>query len=149
MGRMAAGAYIKELREAKKWSRARVVQELRTYALAGDTDTSESQLLRIERGEQETRGTLLVALVRALKGSLDHLADLLLDSDATVADGERVAQLWLEEQSSKMQVMPEDSRHQATYVYRRIADLLEEGRAPQDALRIVESEIARGVAGDL
>ncbi len=141
MSRVAAGAYITGLRRARKWTRARVLAELERYATDGDSLTSESQLSRIEKGEQETRGTLLVALIRVLQGNLDHLADLLLDEKATQSDGEAIARQWADAQAQRIKIISTDEKQQSAYVYRRMAELLEAGHSPSAALRLVESEL--------
>lgn len=86
MGTVAAGAYIRTLREARHLSRAKLA------AIAG---THESQIERIEKGEQDTRGSLLVAIVQAVRGNLDQIGELLLSEAATLDDGRQLAQAWL------------------------------------------------------
>jgi transcriptional regulator with XRE-family HTH domain len=86
MSTVAAGAYIRTLREARHLSRAK---------LAALAHTHESQIERIERGEQDTRGSLLIAIVQAVRGNLDQIGRLLLDEAATADDGRRLAQEWL------------------------------------------------------
>jgi transcriptional regulator with XRE-family HTH domain len=86
MGVIAASAYIRTLREARHLSRAKLA------AIAG---THESQIERIEKEGQDTRGSLLVAIVRALRGNLNQVGQLMLDVSATAEDGKRLAQEWL------------------------------------------------------
>lgn len=80
---VAAGAYIRTLRERRDLTRDVVAER------AG---TSVSQLVRIEAGEQETRGSLLLAIVAAVQGNAQHVADLLLSESATAGDGRELAE---------------------------------------------------------
>lgn len=86
MSTAAAGAYIRTLREARHLSRAKLATLARTH---------ESQIERIEKGEQDTRGSLLIAIVQAVRGNLDQIGQLLLSDAATVDDGRQLAQVWL------------------------------------------------------
>lgn len=83
---IAAGAYIRTLREARHLSRAEV---------ATATGTHESQIVRIENGDQDTRGSLLLAIVRVVRGRADHIQDLILNQTCTADDGKAKAQDWL------------------------------------------------------
>ena len=83
---VAAGAYLRTLREMHGMTREDV---------AGEARTSISQLVRIEAGEQETRGSLLLRLVAAVRGDAQHLADLLLCPNATAVEGEHKARTGL------------------------------------------------------
>lgn len=85
MGLIAAGAYIRTLRDALG---------LRLEDVAAAANTSESQVSRIENGEQETRGSLLLAIVRAVRGRAEHIQDLILDNTLTAEDGKKKAQEW-------------------------------------------------------
>lgn len=84
----AVGAYLGTLREGRKISR---------QALAASVGTSVSQLFRIEEEGQETRGSLLIAIVAALRGKLDDVMTLMLDKNATAEDGARAAHKALSE----------------------------------------------------
>jgi transcriptional regulator with XRE-family HTH domain len=86
---IAVGAYIRTLREARKMSRAE---------LAAKTQTSGSQLVRIENGEQDTRSTLLAAIVNHLGGDFYDVGQLLLHEDATAEEGRQLAIEHLQEQ---------------------------------------------------
>jgi transcriptional regulator with XRE-family HTH domain len=83
MSMLAAGTYIRMLREAKQLSRA---------DLAKQSETNEMQIFRVEKGEIDTRGSLLMKILRVVEGSAEHIADLMLNEDATAEDGKRVAQ---------------------------------------------------------
>jgi transcriptional regulator with XRE-family HTH domain len=88
MSLTAVGAYLRTLREARHLSRAKLA------ALAG---THESQIERIEKGDQDTRGSLLVAIVQSVGGNLSQIGRLLLMEAATAEDGRQIAQGWLAE----------------------------------------------------
>lgn len=78
----AAGMYLRTLREARHLSRATVAAQIGTH---------ESQLVRIEAGDQDTRGSLLLAFVNAVQGRADDVQRLMLDKNATAADGRQAA----------------------------------------------------------
>lgn len=92
MSLIAAGAYIRTLREARHLSRAKLA------ALAG---THESQIERIEKGDQDTRASLLVAMVQAVRGNLTQIGRLLLTEAATADDGRQSAQAWLSHEEQR------------------------------------------------
>ena len=87
MSLIAAGLYLRVLRERKGMTLADV---------ASATRTSESQISRIEKGEQEPRSSLMLRIVRAVGGSMAHLETLLLNDSATAEDGKRYAEAWLQ-----------------------------------------------------
>lgn len=88
----AAGAYLQRLREEAKISR---------HALAKMVKTSDSQIIRIEQGEQETRFSLLALIIRAVNAKADDVIDLLLSLDNTVIDGRQRAEHWIEQRRLK------------------------------------------------
>lgn len=82
----AAGTYLRMLREAERIGRG---------ALARQLHTDDSQIERIEKGQIDTRGSLLFAFIRAVRGNAEHVMTLLLDAAATEADGRALAEAWL------------------------------------------------------
>ncbi len=70
MGTQSAGAYLRELREARGWSLATVGARLQT---------SKSQIDRIERGRGETRTTLLLSYARLLGANIRKVIALMPD----------------------------------------------------------------------
>lgn len=84
----ASGAYIRFIREHRGFSRAE---------LAAMVDTHESQLVRIEAGKQDTAGSTLIAIVRAIRGDIRDVADLMLSS-ASADEGLERAQQWLSQE---------------------------------------------------
>lgn len=86
----ALGAYLETVRRGRGRSRAWVAHLV---------TTSGTHLWRIENGLVETGCVLLVQLLMLLGGSLPHAAYLLLDPDATVADGIRLAQRLLADEA--------------------------------------------------
>jgi transcriptional regulator with XRE-family HTH domain len=83
MSMQAVGTYLRTLREAKNLSRG---------DLAKQVDSNEMQILRIEKGEGDTRGSMLMKLVRLVGGNAEHIADLWSSNNATSDDGKRLAQ---------------------------------------------------------
>lgn len=81
MSTVAVGAYLRTLREAQHLSRA---------ALAAQVDTHESQLVRIEAGDQDPRGSFLLRLVSKLRGTAEDVARL-LEASATEDQGRVLA----------------------------------------------------------
>lgn len=82
---VATGAYLWALREAMGLSRDEVAYEANTNGV---------QVMRIEKGEIDTRGSLLLSIVKTVKGNAEHVAQLLL-GDFTAEDGRRLAEQWL------------------------------------------------------
>jgi transcriptional regulator with XRE-family HTH domain len=95
MSTVAVGSYIRTLREGRKLTRETVAERV---------GTSISQLVRIESGEQETRGTLLFAVLSAVQGDPRDIADLLLLEGATANDGVRFAQAALQSPDTSTQI---------------------------------------------
>ena len=83
---IATGAYIWQLRETAGLTRDEV---------AYISGTNNVQVMRIEKGQIDTRGSLLLAIVKNLNGSAEHIAQLLLDKNATAEQGRTLAQEWL------------------------------------------------------
>lgn len=77
----AAGAYIRTLRDLAGLSRTALARKARTH---------ESQLVRIEKGDQDSGFSLVVRVVRALGGSVEVVADL-IDSGVSVEEGKEAA----------------------------------------------------------
>lgn len=83
---MAAGAYLRVLREAKGLSRAEMADRL------GATETN---LWRIEEDGQEPKAGLLLGFIREVRGSAADFYRLLIDSQADDDVGREVAQMRL------------------------------------------------------
>lgn len=92
MGTTAVGAYLRTLRETQQISRA---------ALAAQVGTHESQLVRIEAGDQDTRGSFLLRLISRLKGTADDIAAL-IEKNATEEEGKSLAQQRLAGRHSRL-----------------------------------------------
>ena len=134
----AVGAYLWKLREARGFTRLQVAKKL---------DTTDAQLGRIEKGEIDTRGSFLFEFLDLVQGNAEQLRQLMRNPHATATDGSVAATAWLQEQRSRMQGEPEEVRRQAAYIYRRLAELIEGGQNPSDALRLVESELQQRTQG--
>ena len=63
-----AAIYIRELREKRGISRAHVARQITVH---------ENTLWRVESGRQQPSGPLLVALINAVDGRIDHVVQLL------------------------------------------------------------------------
>lgn len=83
---VAVGAYLRKLRE---------VRGLSVTKVAGQLDTSEAQIRKIERGGVDTRGSMLLTFCDLVDGSLDDIAQLMLSETATPEYAERVAERWV------------------------------------------------------
>lgn len=68
----SSGLYLRVLREAQGISRRELARQL---------GVDHSQIERIERGVTDTRGSLLLAMVRALHGDANDVADLITGDD--------------------------------------------------------------------
>lgn len=110
MSTIAAGAYLWELRKAQKLSREDVAKAF---------ETSDSQIERIERGQGETRASMLLAFARLVQGNVEHLATLLLDDQATEEDGRKLALEWLTQaEIRQLEIVATDIPNE------RVADML-------------------------
>ena len=78
MSLVAVGAYLKTLRDARGLTLADV---------ASLSQTSETQVIRIESGKIDTRGSLLMRIIHAVEGSADDILRLSLVTEATDGDG--------------------------------------------------------------
>ncbi len=83
---LAIGAYLRTLREARSLTRAEV---------AARVNTSEQQLFRIEAGEIDTRGSMLLHLVDVVQGNADDLRKIVVDHLTTAEEGRVLALEWL------------------------------------------------------
>lgn len=83
MSLIAAGAYLRLLRERRGLSAADV---------ASAAGTNEAQVGRIEKGEIDTRGSLLLKMVQAVQGRAEDVLKLVTDASATIEDGRRKAE---------------------------------------------------------
>jgi transcriptional regulator with XRE-family HTH domain len=91
MSLSATGAYLKYLREVAGISR---------LALSKKVDTSDSQIIRIEQG-QETRGSLLAKIIKEIDANPDDVIELLISDEYIVEDGINRAKLWVEKRKPK------------------------------------------------
>jgi len=90
MPKEAAGAYLRHLREARRLGRPSVANMILT---------SENQIKRIENGEVDSRGSLLLAFCHAVNGNAADLEHLMHNLQTTPVDGRRIAQEWLDAQT--------------------------------------------------
>jgi transcriptional regulator with XRE-family HTH domain len=88
----AATAYLWRLREKQKISRAK---------LANLVSTTENTIWRVETGQQEPGGRLLISLVTALQANWQDVVDLVDQKNATQEDGRARADLWLALRASR------------------------------------------------
>lgn len=92
----AVGMYLKILRERRNLSVMDIVLAMRD--LAPEIDTNPTYIWRIEHGKIESPGArLLLAFTRVVEGSLEDVADLLLNRRATADDGYRRAEEWFDQ----------------------------------------------------
>jgi transcriptional regulator with XRE-family HTH domain len=85
MSMIAAGAYLWELRDAKKLSREE---------LADAIGTNDVQVMRIEKGEIDTRGSLLLRFIHKVNGDFEEVVRLMDDPTASEEEGRRRALEW-------------------------------------------------------
>lgn len=83
----AAGAYLQRLREEARISR---------HGLAKRAKTSDSQIIRIEQGEQETRFSLIALIIRELDANPSDVIELMLSENATIEEAILRANSWIE-----------------------------------------------------
>lgn len=121
---VAAGSYLRALREARHLSRAQV---------AAEAGTNEAQIVRIEKGEIDTRSSLLLRFAHYVRASADQLMQLVVNEDATAEDGQDLADVWLS--------------HVAEYDDRDVLAVIREMRAELDRLedRVDRPRVIGGV----
>lgn len=83
---VTVGTYLKTLREGRGLSR---------FEIAKEVNTNEVQILRIENGDIDTRGSLLLAFLRIVEGSADQLTALMTTPGAIPEHGQQLAVEWL------------------------------------------------------
>ena len=96
MALLAAATYLKTIREARGISQ---------YEVATGLGTSTRVVGGWERAETDPASSSLAAFTRFIHASAEHVVSLLIDPNATQADGVRLAQEWLEQ--SKQQFLNE------------------------------------------
>lgn len=79
---IATASYVRELRDLRGLTQEELAKKVRT---------SVSQIVRIEKGEIDTRSSLLARIIAALEGNGQRLITLLVSEEATVLDGRRAA----------------------------------------------------------
>lgn len=94
----AAGAYIARLRKDAKLSR---------FALARKVGTSDSNMMRIEQGDQEPKGALLGLIVRELNANVDELFDFFINEETEEQEGIRKAEEWIQNRSNTTSTTPD------------------------------------------
>lgn len=129
---IAAGAYIRTLREKRKLTRKVVAERAKT---------SVSQLFRIEAGQQETRGSLLMDIISAVQGDPDQVAELLASPTATAEDGRKLAETLnrvIDEEGARPYLQTaDDTAELMRYIEEEITNTYEEDRRSLgDALRV-------------
>ncbi len=97
MGIQAAGTYIRALREARHIGRG---------TLASTLGIDHTQIERIEKGQTDTRGSLLLRILHTLQGDPNQLMELIVDPNATHEDAQRMAKEWMERRP--LQLVRED-----------------------------------------
>lgn len=122
----AAGAYIVRLRRDAKLSR---------LAFAKLLGTSDSNMMRIEQGDQEARSILLAQIIRTLSANADDMMDLLLSEQADEKEGIERAEEWIRKrgrQDASSQLHPD--------VLRLVAEMSEYelGRWVSSGERLIE-----------
>lgn len=88
----------------------RVGQRLSRTKLAQQLNTDDSQIERIEKGQIDTRSSLLFAVICAVHGSPDHVMKLILSDTADEADGRACAEAHLQSQAAHSKGLDERER---------------------------------------
>lgn len=86
-GLIAVGAYLRRLRTHR---------QMTPTVTAAQAGTDPSMLNRIEKGNVDTRGSLLLALTRIVGGNIHDIQQLMHDRYATASTGEHRANKWIE-----------------------------------------------------
>lgn len=91
---VAAGSYIRTLRERRRLTQAEVIERAAQWLNGKKIDSTT--LWRIETGQKKTRSDILSAVVEAVEGNSDDVSRLMNDPLATPADGEDRARQWFD-----------------------------------------------------
>lgn len=91
---VAAGSYIRTLRERHRFTQADVIERAAQWLDGKKIDSTT--LWRIETGRKRTRSDILSAVVDAVEGNSDDVTRLMNDPLATPADGEERAHQWFD-----------------------------------------------------
>jgi transcriptional regulator with XRE-family HTH domain len=113
MGMKAVGSYLRALREAGRIGRG---------ALARELGTDDSQIERIEKGQIDTRGSLLFAFIHAVRGNAEHIMQLLLADAASEEEGRALAEVWLAEARGDPAALDERRRRALSLIDDLLAD---------------------------
>ncbi len=129
MSMQAAGMYLRTLRERRGFSREDVAHEL---------GTDKTQIQRVENGTHDTRSSLLLGFVRVVQGNTDHVADLMLNADATAEEGKQLAEQWLDQEQrgmiqQRVDVLPDEDLDIALQVIRELRARYQAGAARDGA----------------
>jgi transcriptional regulator with XRE-family HTH domain len=92
MSNIAVFAYLRALRDDRKWSQERIARAI---------GVSAQQVYRYESGREGASALLRDKYVAAVGGSPDHVHMLQLSDTATAEDGLLLARLWLEYQAQR------------------------------------------------
>lgn len=92
MGTLATGAYLWTLRESQRMTRSQVADYIQEKT---GSATNESQVMKIEKGQQDTRASVLIAFLECVGGNPRDLINLMLDRNTTDKDGTELARRWL------------------------------------------------------
>ncbi|HMO58911.1 MAG TPA: helix-turn-helix transcriptional regulator [Roseiflexaceae bacterium] len=98
MGRVAVGAYLRRLRDARGYTQIEVAVELEEH---------ESQIHRLESGKTTVNAAVMFGTMRVVGGDPNDMIDLLLDPDDFADKGLRAADRRLDTQQSAVQALAE------------------------------------------
>lgn len=132
MGLLAVGAYMRAIREARGLPRSEVAYKC---------ETSESQVVRLEAGDLDTRFSLFFAICRLTGADLYDIDELLASETASEADGAALARKYLARSAETAERASSDPTEVVTLL-RRLADLVARGAPLDVALTAVVSEQA-------
>jgi len=129
MAKEAAGAYLRFLRESRKLGRPSVANRIWT---------SENQVKRIEDGEIDSRGSLLLAFCHAVQGNPGDLQYLMSNPKLTREEGKALATEWLQAQTKPLtDDERKDLRSKIQDWLQNVPDLQQ---APEDKMTYVTDE---------
>lgn len=101
---VAAGAYLRVLREARYSSREAIAKVLQV---------DDSQIERIEKGKHNTRGPFLFAFIREVRANANHITQLILDDSLDEKAAQQMAADWLKQIGDREPSEQEDMRLRA------------------------------------
>lgn len=123
MSSVAAGAYLKYMRERRKLRQEDIAAYLKKVI---GTDTTNKQIYRWETGETMPAADALAAFTICVDGNPAHVMSLLLDASASGSDGIELARQDYQQHviADMAQTIPPEQLSEISRLLARLADIM-------------------------